>query len=233
MAGPRGVGKTTFIGRLLEGTLSSDVRDLLPRQVSAWPTVEASHWRLVRADAAGPPDGVLVHYDLMRRLRHDDFASDPATEIFDKGRKITVLNLHSQPLLVERQFVVRSFSLGASTTISWASVRRAAYRAKHSSVSHAPAMAFPNTENRIPLAHPSFNQNDWHIISGYFYRRWLDSLVAEWLEFLETRRDYCDLVVHTLRPSKRWFQRRYEWVRAPASALLAGREADYNRPRAT
>lgn len=91
VAGPKGVGKSTLIRRLLDGeNLGPDVS--VPSDAHVW-----TGRKFRRKAESGVFDHVVMHYDILRPFGRGEngYRGDPATSVFACADRITFLTLRT------------------------------------------------------------------------------------------------------------------------------------------
>ncbi len=123
VAGPKAVGKSTFIRRLQED-------EVLRRRVAIPDDAEVctgGSW--LRREADGPIDHLVLHYDILRPLERGlaGYEHDPATSALAAARAITFLTLRTTPKRLTKQLEQRIASESGSKTVRRLGALRARY----------------------------------------------------------------------------------------------------------
>lgn len=106
VAGPSGVGKSTFLKGLYSGRLASDLRSLLPSDVHRWPMAHCSAPHQWQWAVSGPPGpGIVIHHDITHswRTHGQEPGRAPFWQILHRCDRVTlvVLQLPPRRLLVQ------------------------------------------------------------------------------------------------------------------------------------
>lgn len=99
VSGPSGAGKSTFIERLVDGGLGSDLKAHLPADAGAWPTLLENDIRkrrvVLRPLHRDDGSGVIFHYDIFfaHRTGVADYAQDPISPYLMDAGQLTIVNI--------------------------------------------------------------------------------------------------------------------------------------------
>lgn len=92
VAGPQAAGKSTFIKHWRDGTLNQDVAAALP-EAADWPDFNHKKVQRFVANPASRLPGVIIQYDVMRRLELPSIECDDILKMVAMAKEVTMVVL--------------------------------------------------------------------------------------------------------------------------------------------
>lgn len=188
LAGPSGVGKTTFLGRLEAGSLAAEIGERVPQSAATWTQLNPRahrQWlpKLRSIARSGPPlSGATLQIELTA-LRDEPAEVVPSMQAVEVARDVIVIDLTAPARRIAQQFLDRECRFAVQDNPAAApaidGLRRAFLTAPGSTAMDRLAIASAALGAGIP---------ERYARRLAYYRRpaWLDEVNATWHRVVAT-----------------------------------------------